>query len=99
MAMTNKGLSKLVEEMGELNQVIGKMLQYPDLMCEGQALHPDGTHLRSRLEEEMADVLCAARFVAEKMNLDITKIYQRQIAKEMLFKRWDAGEDAEPRQP
>ncbi len=34
MPMTNNGLSKLVEELGELGQVAGKMLQFPDLMFD-----------------------------------------------------------------
>ena len=51
------GLSKLSEECGELIQVIGKIAAYPD------SPHPDGSDLRQRLMEEMADVAAAIEFV------------------------------------
>lgn len=103
MAMTNNGLSKLVEEIGELGQVAGKMLQYPALMHDvqvmanvsgegGFAKHPDGTNLRLRLQEELADVMAAARFVMVKLDLDVTAVFQRQCAKESLFNQWDKNE-------
>ncbi len=96
MPMTNYGLAKLTEEMGECLQVVGKMNQFPALMMDDTLHHPDGTQLRRRLEEEVADVLAAARFVCIKMNLDIAVVWSRQIAKEELFNKWDRGEDKEP---
>ena len=96
MAMTNMGLSKLTEEMGECGQIIGKMLQYPDLMMDNAKSHPDGTNLRRRLEEEMADTLAAIRFASMKMDLDISRIFSRQVEKEQLFNQWDRGDDKEP---
>jgi hypothetical protein len=51
------GLAKLMEECGELTQVIGKLIAYPD------SPHPDGSDLPARLVEEMGDVLGALWFV------------------------------------
>ena len=96
MAMTNNGLSKLTEEIGELGQVIGKMLQYPELQTDATRFHPDGTHLRTRLEDEMADVCAAIRFAMVKLELDVTRIYSRQIMKEEKFNLWESGKDKAP---
>ena len=51
------GLAKLVEECGELQQVLGKIMSTGHL-----AAHPDGTHLGIRLEQELGDVLAAIDF-------------------------------------
>jgi len=51
------GTSKLIEEMGELAQVLGKLLGN-----NGEAQHWDGTDLRERLVEELADVRAALMF-------------------------------------
>lgn len=96
MAMTNNGLSKLTEEIGELGQVIGKMLQYPELQMDATRFHPDGTNLRLRLEDEMADVCAAIRFAMVKLDLDVTRIYSRQVEKESKFNKWDSGDDKAP---
>jgi NTP pyrophosphatase (non-canonical NTP hydrolase) len=89
--MTNNGLSKLTEECGELQQVIGKLLQYPMLQTNADKLHPDGTHLRSRLCDEIADVVAAIDFVIAKMQLDAGGIAERRRAKVNRFWHWDAG--------
>ncbi len=96
MAMQQNGLAKLTEELGELQQVIGrlqqvigKMLQYPELqLTDGE--HPDGTVLRRRFEEELADVEAAATFVAAKLKLDVSAIKSRAAMKRARFQQWDA---------
>ena len=51
------GASKLIEEMGELQQVLGKLLG-----TAGETKHWDGSDLKERLKEEMADVMAALAF-------------------------------------
>jgi len=89
--MTNNGLSKLTEELGEVQQIVGKMLQYPYLQkgYECEKLHPDGTHLRTRLEQELGDVLAAITFVTKKLKLDEIAIEKRWIDKIQVFNIWD----------
>lgn len=88
MTMTNNGLSKLTEEMGEAAQIVGKMLQYPMLQTTNVP-HPDGTVLRTRLEEELGYMLAAARFVAAKLQLNLAVIDDRAYTKQQLFNKWD----------
>lgn len=83
--MSRGGLHKLVEESGELQQVVGKILAYP----EGE--HPDGAgNLRSRMQEELADVLACCAFVIEKMDLNAEFINKRKWQKISKYKKWDA---------
>ncbi len=89
MPMRDNGLAKLVEECGEVLQVAGKLQQYPELQHEDDIAHPDGTKLRERLKEEMADVLAAIEFVTQKLGLDKYDIFDRAQAKTKLFKQWD----------
>lgn len=88
MPMREQGRAKLTEECGELLQVLGKILQYPDTNN-----HPDGAgSLRQRLESEMGDVLAAIDFTIHKMQLDSRWIGSRHYEKLMLFKQWDSEE-------
>lgn len=88
MTMTAKGLAKLIEECGELQQVAGKMLAYYH-----HDRHPDGgPPLRERLEDEAADVLAAIELVTSKFRLDRSRIDGRYYLKRDLFKKWDADE-------
>lgn len=81
--MSNNGLSKLTEEMGELQQVVGKMLAY------GPGTHPDGTEsLLQKYEEEAADVLASINFVTMKWGADVEKIRQRAKEKLRKFEDW-----------
>lgn len=83
MAMTNNGLSKLVEELGELLQEAGKLLQYP----EGE--HPDGRgDLHVRVQAEMGDVLAAMGYVSEKLGLNQASIETHADIKLALFRKW-----------
>lgn len=86
MPMTAKGLSKLIEECGELTQVAGKKLAYYHT-----DEHPDGEgSLKRRLENEIADVIAAARFVIEMHGLDDQRVISRIEVKERLFREWHA---------
>lgn len=87
--MAGRGLPKLAEECGELLQVIGKRLAYYHT-----EYHPDrGPPLKNRLEDEMADVIAAIWFVAEKEGLGMTYINQRASQKLKQFQDWDEMPD------
>ena len=76
MTMSNNGLSKLCEEIGELQielgrlqQTVGKMLAY------GTDSHPDGTEsLLDKFEDEAGDVTASIQFVADKLGASMTNI-------------------------
>lgn len=75
------GISKLVEEMGEVGQVAGKLMA-----THGEAVHWDGDgNLVDRLTEEMADLQAAIWFASEANNL---QIMERALAKYQLFGEW-----------
>lgn len=81
------GISKLIEECGELQQELGKFLTY------GMGEHPDGKGpLDKRIEDEMADVLAAAELVKIKHKLDGGRINARAQQKLELFLKWDKRE-------
>jgi NTP pyrophosphatase (non-canonical NTP hydrolase) len=86
MAMSNGGLTKLIEECGELVQIAAKKIAYPT-----KAFHPDGLgrSIDERLEDEMADVLAAIYFVRDKIGLSDHDINARMVSKSEVFKRWD----------
>ncbi len=89
MPMRHKGLAKLTEECGELQQVIGKLFQYPNLIDCTEIQHPDGTILRACLEDEIADVLAAIEFVHQKLKLNTAEMTHRRAVKLALFQKWD----------
>jgi len=76
MAMHCKGLTKLIEECGELTQVAAKKQAYLD-----DKLYPDGSNLEIRLQEEIADVLAAIDFVIITLKLDDPTITARMHSK------------------
>ena len=77
------GLSKLIEESGEVSQVCGKILG-----TGGEEAHWDGTNLRTRLEEELADLMAACLFVIQHNRLDEDKIGERVAKKFLTFEKW-----------
>ena len=81
------GLSKLIEEAGEVTQVCGKIIA-----LDGGIDHWDGTNLKDRIEEEIADVMAACLFVQEMNNLDMEKIQERIEKKLALFHEWQKGQ-------
>ena len=89
MAMSHYGLVKLSEESAEVIQVAQKLIAYPELIHSKIIQHPDGTILLDRLEDEMADVYAAFRFVTEKLGLDKERISTRSLSKLELFRQWD----------
>lgn len=87
MVMSNCGLTKLAEECAELAVVCAKKIAY---MHTDQ--HPDGSNLRTRLQEEIADVLASIQFVVDKLKLDDIAIDMNVIKKSDRFHQWDSLE-------
>jgi len=82
--MTAKGLAKLIEECGELQQVAGKKLAYFHT-----DEHPDGKgSLKQRLQDEIADVMAACTITARLFELDLYELAVRRSRKELLFMEW-----------
>lgn len=77
------GISKLVEECGEVLQVCGKLIAN-----EGKLEHWDGTNLRARLVEELADLIAAIRFVEQHAGYGPSLIEDRARHKLALFEKW-----------
>lgn len=82
------GLSKLIEEAGEVMQVAGKIIG-----TGGDTDHWDGTDLLSRLEDEVADLLAAIKFVMDKNALNQRAMRKRSEAKQALFNEWHSQSD------
>ena len=88
MPMDKKGLTKLVEECGELTQIAAKKMAYMNL-----DVHPDnGGSMKQRLEEEMGDVMAAVSFVIASLGLDNEAIMKRADEKTRLFVKWENHE-------
>lgn len=87
--MTANGLAKLAEELGELQQVVGKMLAY------GSGEHPDGgPPLLQRLEDEAADVTAALAFVSQTHAMNTERVKHRAAMKLSWFQAWHADTNA-----
>ena len=79
------GLAKLAEECGELVQVIGKIMAYPD----ASQPHPDGSDLVKRLQVELGDLQAAADYVLHANDaMDISAVASRRWDKVELFMSW-----------
>jgi NTP pyrophosphatase (non-canonical NTP hydrolase) len=79
---TLNGLSKVMEECGELVQVIGKIVAYGGLVD-----HPDGTKLAYRLSDELADVQAALTFFHRHNNPGLND--SRRVSRKIeTFERW-----------
>jgi len=83
------GISKLTEEAAEVGQVCGKLIG-----SRGVVHHWDGSNLKVRLEEEIADVVAAAKFVVDKNGLDEAAITERIEKKLKMFEDWHASDQA-----
>lgn len=88
------GISKLVEELGEVAQVAGKLIA-----TGGRPGHWDGTDLRTRLEDELADLSAAIAFVISQNALDTTRIADRRGAKLRQFEDWHRARGLRVRVP
>ncbi len=86
--MAAAGVAKLIEECGELQQVLGKKLAW----FHTDEPHWDGTNLNERIEDEMADVQAAILFVMDQLSLDYDRIGLRLVHKRNLFEKWHATE-------
>lgn len=84
------GISKLVEECGEVLQVAGKLMG-----TQGKVEHWDGEGpLNERLQNEMADVIAAIEFVIKHSGLDRQAVATRAAVKFDLFEAWHAKQTA-----
>lgn len=78
------GLAKLTEECGELLQIVGKIMAYPE-----QNDHPDGTtDMRKRLLEELGDVSACISFVTSANDLSYSELVDRIEYKIERFAHW-----------
>ncbi len=77
------GISKLIEECGEVVQVCGKLIGN-----RGEIVHWNVPDLKVALEEEIADVLAACRFVIAKCGLDQYAIVVRANKKQLQYETW-----------
>lgn len=80
------GLSKLMEEMGEVQQVGGKLMG-----SAGVEDHWDGANLRTKMVEELGDLSAAIMFFTEHNGLDFEAIAERARYKRNLFEKWHQG--------
>ncbi len=76
------GTSKLIEEMGELHQVLGKLIG-----SEGSLNHWSGD-LKQMMIEEMGDVLAAIHFFSTENELSLSAIAARRDDKLATFREW-----------
>jgi len=83
------GISKLVEESGELLQVAGRVVQIAGMNGDVRR-HWDGSDLVDDLEKEMADVFAAIDFVTDHAGLNRQRILDRATAKRALYDHWHA---------
>lgn len=88
MAMCADGLAKLIEECGELQQVAAKKLAY-----FSTDNHPDGSDLKQRMLEEIADVMAAAEFVIVQFGINRREVEKRIQRKYDLFSEWHKQTD------
>lgn len=86
MPMTMKGLTKLVEECGELTQIAAKKMTRMDTDEHWDNQGP----MLQRLEDELADVVAAGTFVVQKFNLNTDRMKRRSALKLALFQKWDS---------
>lgn len=80
------GVSKLVEEIGELGQVAGKLMG-----SRGDIKHWSG-NLWDMMHDEIGDVLGAIRFIVKRCKLDEVRIATRADHKFRTFESWHLGD-------
>lgn len=87
MSMANQGLTKLIEECGELVQILAKKTAYPT----GKYPTRKFKDINARIVEEMGDVLAAMEFVVDKFELPGDEIEERMNTKLKKYKEWDSA--------
>lgn len=87
------GMSKLVEECGEVLQIAGKLM-----MTAGKIEHWDGAGpLDVRMAEEVCDLFAAARAFFQLNGMDGNPVYvQRELRKYQQFLKWHLDNLPEP---
>lgn len=79
------GAAKVIEEMGEAIQVLGKLIG-----SHGDTAYWGGLDLRAKLVEELSDVLAAIEFFS-LANMSVYEAYEidvRSEEKRKTFERW-----------
>lgn len=84
---TLPGLAKVIEEIGEVSQVAGKIMAVGNL-----GDHWDGSNLQERLESELGDLLAAIAFFIDKNNLNKLHIAEQLHKKIDIFEEWHRDE-------
>lgn len=85
MPMHCDGLTKLVEECGELIVEVAKKQAFPD------DPHPDGRGpMNKRIELEAGDVIAAIMFLSDVHGLDMGAIQAQAEKKIAMFRKWHA---------
>jgi NTP pyrophosphatase (non-canonical NTP hydrolase) len=79
------GASRVIEEGGELLQVLGKLIG-----AGGETSHWDGSDLRQKLLEETADLRAALAFFVEANGLLTAESDERTQKKLAKYRRWHA---------
>lgn len=84
------GLTKIVEECGELLQIIGKLMA-----TGGNPAHWSGSDLRSGLLDEMADAYAAVQFAAAHCftPAERVRMLQRVENKMKMFRLWQSQQE------
>jgi hypothetical protein len=77
------GLSRLIEEAGEVLQVAGKIIG-----TGGAATAYDGLLLRVALVAELGDLLAAINYVVSANSLDPVAVNSRRDRKRTMYGRW-----------
>jgi NTP pyrophosphatase (non-canonical NTP hydrolase) len=81
------GLSKLMEECGEVLQVLGKIIAAHKCGLP-ENMHWDGTNLRERIHDELADLAAAVNFFGSMNSLQDSAYRERVNKKLDLFCQW-----------
>lgn len=77
------GMSKIIEEAGELLQVLGKLIA-----TGGEAHHWAAGDLDKKQHQEVADLYAALDFYVEQNAMDHKRIDRRRATKLKRFRQW-----------
>lgn len=86
---TWNGLTKVVEEAGEVVQVGAKIMGN-----NGERIHFDGSDLNARMVEELGDLKAAIQFFIENNDFDPAEIEARADKKMALFNQWNSDQSS-----